>query len=177
MRLSKNIFIVSIVSLCFILTSCVSPNAKKVIKQIDNIGVIDYNSDNVLKDIEVAYQALSEDEKQEVSNYHDYETAKEKYHNKVIEYLQHEAQDKALTLVREKIKQSLKSPKSYNEYSCEADVPIILENSDECSMIVKIKYGATNSFGAEVTNTVSAFISFSVDIENKSIQVTNSFIM
>lgn len=177
MKRTKSIILISILSICILFSSCASSNAKKVIKQIDNIGVVDYKSDVILDKIEVDYQALSQDEKEEVSNYHDYEIAKAKFKDSVIDYLQKEAKNEGLKVVREKIKQSLKSPKSYNEYSCEADSPIILENSDTCSMTIKIKYGATNSFGAEVTDTVSALVSFSVDIENKSITITNTLII
>lgn len=177
MRLSKKFIMLGVVCLCIFMTSCTSSNARKVIKQIDDIGIVNYNSDSILNDIEVAYNALSDDEKQEVSNYQNYENAKKEYRKKVIEYLKQEAKNEALSLVRNEIKEKLKSPNSYHEYNNKVDTPIILDDTDECSVIVKIKYGATNSFGAEITNNVSALISFSVDIENKSLEVINSLVM
>lgn len=177
MLLSKKIIMLGVISLCMFMTSCTSSNAKKVIKQIDDIGIVNYNSDSILNDIEIAYNALNDAEKQEVSNYHNYEIAKKEHHNKVIEYLKQEAKNEALSLVRNEIKENLKSPNSYHEYNNKVDTPIILDDTDECSVMVKIKYGATNSFGAEITNTVSALVSFTVDIEKKSIEIINSLIM
>lgn len=177
MRLSKKFIMLGVVGLCIFMTSCTSSNARKVIKQIDDIGIVNYNSDSILNDIEIAYNELSDDEKQEVSNYQNYENAKKEYRKKVIEYLKQEAKNEALSLVRNEIKEKLKSPNSYHEYNNKVDTPIILDDTDECSVIVKIKYGATNSFGAEITNNVSALISFSVDIENKSLEVVKSLIM
>lgn len=68
----------------------------------------------------------------------------------------------------DKIKEHLKSPDSFNLYSCEYTGPTSMEPGYFST--ITIKYGATNSFGGEVTSTLMASVRFHVDIDNKNVE-------
>ncbi len=69
------------------------------------------------------------------------------------------------------IRERLKSPDSFNLYSYEDSGAFLLSNGEYHSTVT-IKYGATNSFGAEVTSVLSAIINYTVDIKNKTVNFT-----
>lgn len=73
--------------------------------------------------------------------------------------------------IEEKIKSYLKSPRSFYMYSYEESD--IRELGDVCSSIVTVEFGATNSFGGEVTKTVTVFVDYEIDMENQTANIIN----
>lgn len=74
--------------------------------------------------------------------------------------------------IENKIKTYLKSPDSFNLYEFEHGM--ITQRGDEYSTTAKIRFGATNSFGGEITDTVDAIIvHFTIDVANKSVDFTH----
>lgn len=70
--------------------------------------------------------------------------------------------------VEKKIKTYLKSPNSFCLYDFSHG--LITKIGNEYSTIAKIRFGATNSFGGEVTNNVDAImVRFTIDIANMSV--------
>lgn len=67
----------------------------------------------------------------------------------------------------------LKSPKSYNQYEASTYEPYQKDNGNY-SVTVKIKYGATNSFNAEVTDIVQIIVEYTVDINDLSISFVDT---
>lgn len=67
----------------------------------------------------------------------------------------------------DEIREHLKSPKSFTLYSYEDSVVAL---DEKYSVTATIKYGATNSFGGEITNTLNAYIAYTVDIDRKKVE-------
>lgn len=73
---------------------------------------------------------------------------------------------KSLDAVENEIIPNLKSPRSYHRYSFDIpSLPIYSEEDDEYFIMLDLKYGATNSYGAEITNTITATYRFTIDLE------------
>lgn len=69
------------------------------------------------------------------------------------------------------IKEYLKSPRSYYRYSASVSTPI--ESDDHYTVIVTLNYGATNSFGAEVTSEERIFVYLYVDLEETNVRFSS----
>lgn len=67
----------------------------------------------------------------------------------------------------------LKSPKSYNRYEAYTSKPY-QEDNGNYSVNIEIKYGATNSFNAEVTDIVNINVEYTVDIEYISVSFVDT---
>ena len=65
-----------------------------------------------------------------------------------------------------KLKQKLKSPRSYYRYKATVEAPIPMGN-DEYTVNVFLDYGDTNSFGGEVRNQKYCVVHFRIDKEEK----------
>ena len=63
------------------------------------------------------------------------------------------------------LKENLKSPKSYTQYSVSTTGPS-LQDDGQYYIGVDIKYGANNSFNAEVTDTAQFDVYYTIDVEN-----------
>lgn len=61
----------------------------------------------------------------------------------------------------------LKNPNSYTRYSASTTSPTLQENNLYRTK-VELKYGATNSFGAMVSDTVALYVYIDVDLNSKS---------
>lgn len=66
------------------------------------------------------------------------------------------------------IKEQLKSPKSYYRYKASVSTP--LEREEYYIVDVYLDYGATNSFGGEVTSEEKIVVHFTIDLESRSVQ-------
>lgn len=96
-----------------------------------------------------------------MNKYYEYMSEKDK--ETCLEYL---GVTEALDAVIDEIRPRLKSPKSFHLYS--ADVwssPSYEKSTGVYSVLVELNYGATNSYGGEITSTASAFYEFKIDIE------------
>ena len=70
------------------------------------------------------------------------------------------------------IKDGLKSPDSFNLYDLSVGTADY-DNGEWCSTYT-IKYGATNSFGAEVTSTSTIYTYYTIDTDKVSVDFTHS---
>lgn len=75
------------------------------------------------------------------------------------------------------IQQSLLSPSSYRRYSVELTSFLTPYGNGKFSGTFKVRFGASNAYGAEVTKTVSGMLTFSVNVENGTIRFTDVFMM
>lgn len=64
------------------------------------------------------------------------------------------------------LKTYLKSPRSYYRYSGSITTPELQEDGTY-KVTVKLKYGATNSFGGEVTDDVTVYVAFRINTDEK----------
>lgn len=77
----------------------------------------------------------------------------------------------------EEISQNLKSPRSYHLYSYDATTPLKSSRGvNMYSIILDIKYGGTNSFGAEITKTAMLTSYFTIDTENCTVDKSDILI-
>lgn len=83
-------------------------------------------------------------------------------------------QAKSLDYAIEFIMANLKSPKSFNLYDATYIDTKVDENSQEYYTIYSITYGATNSFGAEVTDTSTVYCYYTVDEENGDVEFSHA---
>lgn len=78
-RMKKKLIIVMLLTILILLMGCTSEEAQHVIDRIDNIGTIHMLSGKQLDEIGQQYDALNDDEKEQVVNYEIYEKAVEEY--------------------------------------------------------------------------------------------------
>lgn len=265
--MKKAILIPILILFLIICSGCTSKEAKEVINGIDSLGEITLESYSYLNDLNSKYNALSDEDKQDVDNYKILEEANSKYNQlkyadinsrietasqtvtasslseleelkreydklsddgkkqitnykiledaliesrqlkaaSVIEEIQQEANSdniqnakdlldsNAYLLTDEQITQSLveigrweavskaedyfkdflKSPSSYKRYQAACYVPSLQED-DTYRVQVQLKYGATNSFNAEVTDTVELYVYYKIDIDKLTINYTDT---
>ena len=118
--------------------------------------------DSVLRSAEThAIHGRTDDIEEIIDEYYDIMTIEEK--TEILELL---GISMSLEAVEDEIIPNLKSPRSYHRYSFEIpDFPIYSEEDDEYFIMIDLKYGATNSYGAEITKTISATYRFTIDLE------------
>lgn len=68
-----------------------------------------------------------------------------------------------------RLKESLKSPRSYYRYSASVSSP--KESDDHYVVTVTLNYGAANSFGGEVTSDIMLPVDLYVDLENIDVRI------
>lgn len=68
-----------------------------------------------------------------------------------------------------RLKESLKSPRSYYRYSASVSLP--RESAGHYVVTVTLNYGATNSFGAEVTSDITLPVDLYVDLEDIDVRI------
>lgn len=68
----------------------------------------------------------------------------------------------------EKLKTYLKSPRSFRLYDGSVYSPVLQEDGSY-KVQLEIEYGATNSFGAEITENVTMYATIVVDLQNVSV--------
>lgn len=66
------------------------------------------------------------------------------------------------------VRDHLKSPRSYYRYDASVSTP--KEGQENYTVDVYLDYGATNSFGAEVTNEDKFIVEFEIDMSTRSVQ-------
>lgn len=107
--------------------------------------------------------------------------------NKYKKYLTEDQQDLLLAsyyffedgpiYVQNYIQSRLKSPRSFYVYNMDVDYyTFYVEDNKEYNNSIKITYGATNSFGAEVTKTKTFLIDFRLNSDKQGITVTDALI-
>lgn len=76
------------------------------------------------------------------------------------------------------IRNRLKSPSSYRRYNLELSKAVTyFEEKDEFTARFSIKYGGTNSFGAEITKAASGLLHFVADVDEGTIKFTDIFML
>lgn len=123
---------------------------------------------------------------EEILGYRDYQT--DKAWNLIKEHHQYMTRDqlkecllsygqwKALEKADEIIKYSLKSPSSYHRYGGSMKDPFESYTGEHVVQFT-IKYGGSNSFGAEVVDEASISIYYEIDLENVSVKLTKALRM
>ena len=79
----------------------------------------------------------------------------------------------SLKPAEEKIKTYLKSPRSYYRYSGNVKDPA-LQDDGRYKVELTIKFGATNSFGGEVTDTVTVYVFCTIDFDSLEVEFTEA---
>lgn len=181
----------------------------QVQNSIDSIKELSWNSKDIIDEIKNEYNSLTEEEKNKVKNYAQLESLEAAYEeymmstvedavddldyysynqhnskaakfNAYYDYMTDEQKKECLALymfyeiapgrVESKIKNSLKNPSSYTLYKMNVDSVITYdEDEDVFTGWIEITYGGTNSFGGMVKESSTAWVEFSVNIENKLI--------
>lgn len=73
----------------------------------------------------------------------------------------------------DKIKTYLKSPRSYYRYEGSLGKPE-LQDDGTYKVMVKVKYGATNSFGGEVTDEVTLYVTFTANTDTLEYKIVEA---
>ena len=68
------------------------------------------------------------------------------------------------------VKEQLKSPRSYYRYKASVTAPKYDEEEGNYRINVYLDFGATNSFGAEVTESMQIAVDYTVDVENRTVE-------
>lgn len=103
---------------------------------------------------------------EQITKYHSYMT-KSQLQQCLISYARWKGFEKA----EESIKDHLKSPRSYYFYDGRVGEPE-LQDDGTYRTYYSVTYGATNSFGGEVTDTTYVYVYFTIDIEKVEISFT-----
>lgn len=99
--------------------------------------------------------------------YYSYMTDEQKKNCLAINLFYEEAPD----YVQRELKNRLKNPSSYTLYDMRVDSGLLLHDQEDDTFTgwIQITYGGTNSFGAMVKESATAFVDYSVNIKTKSI--------
>ena len=68
------------------------------------------------------------------------------------------------------VKERLKSPRSYYRYKASVTAPSYEDDEGCYNINVYLDFGATNSFGAEVTDSMQIGVHYYVDVENRTVE-------
>lgn len=153
-------------------TGCgTDPAAQKVIDDISSIGEVNLDDSELISRIEKAYAALSEAQKNQVTNYVTLMEAREEIDQLIKEKAKLTGIEKSAYQAVIALKSSLKDPDSMKLISIKADTESSMESdSITVDYIFEIEYSAKNGFGG--TGRETRYIATYKDIVQTKISET-----
>lgn len=147
------------------------PAAQKVIDDISSIGEVNLDDSELILRIEKAYAALSEAQKNQVTNYVTLMEAREEIDQLIKEKAKLTGIEKSAYQAVIALKSSLKDPDSMKLISIKADTESSMESdSITVDYIFEIEYSAKNGFGG--TGRETRYIATYKDIVQTKISET-----